>query len=364
MLYLNDERADLNVLENYKGSDYVLKLLASTYQQAKEMGFPLKFKCDALQKAYKEGKKGIYIPFSGDIQTPTGSVKIDYCQSARSVAGGVGINYKPRGESMTKTWKLDKGDLDKILFLMVGCPLVKNGTIYIEDLEKRAAEVASRRTAGSALSFYLYNEHSPLYSDENKLMTIAMALGIPNVKPETYGLNELKNMIFEKVEAAEKIHDATFGYKWFGDAVNEFTPLMTALKDVQTAIDSNIIRFNDKLFKWMLLDGKGNDLRILCPIEPAKTSLRREILADYCLKDKEAYGLIRTNIDSVKKEEYSIGDVSLSREATGDEIEKADFATMEWMKLRSLAAKNSILIKGRNKAEIIKELESRRDALI
>lgn len=360
MLFVNDERIDLRTLDGYKGNDYVLRQLSTARQRIKELGYPIKFKCDSLEKGYKEGKKGIYIPYIGEIETDAGSASIVYAQSARSVQGGVGVNYKPRGEAIRKTWTMKENDLDKILFLMVACPLVKTGLLYIEDTEAKAQAVANKRKGGSALLFYLYNEHSPIFSDEEKLVFIASSLGVSN--PLNLGLNELKNVIFEKIESAEKIHDGTFGYKWFNDAMTEFTPLMTALRDVQVAVDKKIIRFNDRSYRWMLLGGGGDEVRIICPVEPAKTSLRREILANHLLKDKEVYNLITGTVEKQKKEEDVVGDVNIARDAT-DQVSKIDFATLEWSEIRSLAAKSGILIKGKKKEDLVKELELRRETI-
>ena len=365
MLFVNDERIDLREITRkggYKGDDFVLQQLAKAYTEVQEIGFPIKIKCDKLRKSTKDGKTAIRIPYNAGIDTPSGTAMLVYATSSHPDKGGFGNIYRPLGENMRKTLTLDKKDIDKILFLMVGEPRIKYGTLYIEDLEKKARLKAEKRTAGSTLNFYLYNEKSPLFADEERLIGIALALGIAD--PDKMGVNELKNTIYERVELAEKINDGTFGYKWFDTAVDEFTPVMTALKDIQTATDKKIIRFNQKTYKWMLLDENAKDTRILCPVEPHKTSMRREILAATCVKNPEIYDIIKMGVDAVARDEFAGDDIEIERESTGDEVKRIDFASLEWHELRALAKKNTILLKGKTKIDLIKELEHRREALV
>lgn len=365
MLFLDNERIDLKEITKkggYKGTDHVMQQLAQAYAQAQEIGFPLKFKYDKLRVGAKDGKTAIRIPFNAEIETPSGTAMLVYAQSSTPDKSGIGNVYRPLGENMRKTITLQSKDIDKILFLMIGEPRMKHGQMYIEDLEKKARLKAEKRTAGSTLNFYLYNQKSPLFDDEEKLVSIALALGIAD--PMEMGVDSIKNAIFDKIEAAQKINDGTFNYKWFDTAIDEFTPAMTALKDIQKATDKKIIRFNQKTYKWVMMDEHGKDTRILCPVEPHKTSMRREILAALCVRTPEIYDLIKLGVEDAVKEEYAGDDIAIERESTGDEVKRIDFASLGWQELRATAKKNGILIKGKTKVDLIKELEHRREALV
>ena len=363
MIFVDGERIDLKNIGKYAGEDHVMKVLAKAYQRLLELDFPnkpIKFKCDALENGVKEGKKGIYYPFTGEIGTPAGTSEVVYALSQRASKNNMEISYKPRGETMRKSFILHARDVDKILWLMCACPLYQAGRIYIEDLQAKAAEVAKRRAGSSTLTFYLYNEKSPLYDDESKLMSIGLAIGIAN--PEELSVDGLRNAIFDKVEFSEKGADRSFGYKWFNDAVDEFNPKMKALADVQKAIDKKSIVFNAKTFKWMLLDGSGNEIRILCPVEPSKLSLKREVLAAFCLRNSDAYNLINDTSQTATTYEDLTSEVALERELVSGSF--GDFATMEWSELKALAKKNGIMTHGKKKDDLIKELEHKRETLV
>ena len=363
MLYLDDVRVDLKGIEKYSGTDSVMIQLREAANRVKEHGMPIRMKCDALHTGKKEGKKGIWIPYIGEVHTNSGTSMLVYANSARSDKGGVGVNYRPRGIDFTKTMVFNDTDIDKLLFFMVGCPLYKTGALYIEDLEEKAKSIAKARAASSTITFYLYNESSPIYGDEKKLMQIASALGITT--PEDRGLNELRNTIFDRVEASEKINDAAYGYKWFARAVQEFDSSMEALMHIQRAVDKKIIAFNKNTFKWMLLDEAGNNLRILCPVEPHKASMQREILAALALRDSEVMDMLKASYKTKVKEEMGDFDVDIERApSAGDDGNKLDFATMDWNDMKALAKRNNILTFGKKKPEIIAELEHKREALV
>jgi len=361
MLYINDEKIDLKTIKHYKGQDGVLKQLSAAFDRADQIGFPIRLRCDKLQSGTREGKKGIFIPFTGEVETDFGTAILTYAQAATADKNGVSVKYRPRGEKFEKPMTINEKDVDKLLFFMVGCPLFRAGTIYIEDLEAKAKEIATMRASASALTFYLYNEASPIHNDTDKLFAIGASLGI--AKPELLGLNEIRNAIHDRIESAEKIGDKTYGYKWFNEAVSEFTPKMEALAVVQRAIDMNLVKYNELKFRWVYLDSTGKELRPICSVEPHSSSLRREILAAYILKDGQAYDTIKEAIRSVRTRAVtSDPGVALKRE--GEEDEPMNFEEMTWNELRKLATANNVIVKGRSKVEIIKELEYRRSTMI
>jgi hypothetical protein len=371
MLFINDERIDLKRVGEYTGRDPVMILLFNAYEKVKRLGYPIVFKSDKLQKGYRDGKKGISFLYSGEVNTQHGTTTIVYATSAHADKFGVGVDYRPRRGKFENEWHLHAGDLDKILFMMVGCSLVKAGTIYVEDRKAIASELARKRSQGSTLMFYLYNEQSPVYHDIDKLCQIALAIGISN--PSELSDDLLRNAIFERVEAAEQVKDGTFGYQWFDDSIKEFTPVITALTFVQKALDERRIRFDDKMFRWNLVDDKGDTLRMLCQVEPQKHSLRREILATLCTKNSEIYSLIK--LDKPKEQETPKSKLpdelpSAGVQPTTPEDDtppkqdgEVDFDAMSWPQLKSLATKIGISVYGKKKSDLLKELKIRQAGL-
>jgi hypothetical protein len=360
MLYVNDEKIDLNKIKGYRGTDSVLKKLSDAYEKIDQLGFPIKLRCDKLQSGSREGKKGIFLPYSGEVETDYGTAVLVYAQAAQPDKNGVSVKYRPRGEKFEKPMTIHNKDVDKLLFFMLACPLFKAGVIYIEDLEEKARQVATLRASSSALTFYLYNESSPIYNDVERLCNIAAALGI--AKPEILGLNEIRNAIFDRVEAAEKIHDKTYGYKWFNSAVSEFSPKMEALTVIQRATDLNLIKYNPLSFRWFYLDSTGKEMKVICPVEPHNASLNREILAAFLIKNKETYETIQEAMKAVRTRPMnSDTSVALSREGDSEQI---NFEELSWNELRKLATANNVIVKGRSKQDIIKELEYRRQTII
>lgn len=303
MIYINNEFIQYNEIINYTGSEDVIIQIRDKYKELQhDRAFQngeevkvFKFKEGTFKSVpplgFKEGKKAIWIPFTTIAKSNTGSKILTVCQSA--IPTDTGMRYEPRGAWFKKKWSLGPADTELIIFMELFCPLVKAGTIVLEDLDKEARVVAEERGRATSLNYYLYNKMSPIFDSKETLQIIAQAFGVPNVG-KIKDINRLKNAIFNAVEAAEYDNSIMGVDKFVEMAKGSKLPVSLKMRAlVQDGIDKNIIYFDDEDFRWKFsTTHPSRPPKEIMMISPSEADSSVDILVKHLQGNEKDYELI------------------------------------------------------------------------
>jgi len=347
MFFINDEKLDLQKAAN--SDNLIAKQIAEEISrlQISLAKKPMRIKWrDGImtlnrKSRLKEGKKMAFSPFTVQVNNAQGTNKVTYCDQALKGDFGT-IKYTPKGHAFRGTMVLGINDLELAVYYKLFSPFVKSRTIVIEDREAEARERTEARQKIASYHFYLYNEASPLYDDEDKLGQIAKAFGVQNTT--TMSLDVLKDEIFRAVELRESLNkDGIITLQRFIDGGDQ---LLKPLADIQTLFDDGQLVLDRNKYSWTFKD--GSSFFQLNPTEAFDLAVAKNKLAMYITSDKIAYDTVTAMIQGI---------------APAREIPKVDantdFEMMEWADLKIVAKEHGIKTHGKQKAQIIEELKKK-----
>lgn len=367
MIYINNEVFPLDEIVAYEGDDDIIVKIGNKYRELQnDHGFMsgdepkiIKHRKGTFKivsnTGFKEGKKGIYVPFSAVVKSKMGTKMITVCESA--IPSDAGYVYEPRGDWFKKKWVLGPDKIELLLFMILFCPEIQSGKIVIEDLAGDAFLIAKERGKKTNLEFYLYNDMSHIYNNRKRLEIIAQVFGISSVG-NIRDINVLKNAIFRAVEKAE-LDNSGMGYKQFKELVSGTVKVnykMRAL--VQDAVDKGIIYFDSKEdYAWKMSSAlSGTNPKILTRVAPSESDDAVDILVAHLQGKSADYELIA----------LSCNPEELMGEA-GDEVEEESIrrvdrpskplAEMKMFELWKYSARIGHPYHRKKKAALIQELE-------
>ena len=330
MIYVNNKKISSD------GTDKFSKEYALGLKAIKKRGFPVIFKLNpALVKKSKTTKGPVdewnknYIPYSATIAGEDGSEHWVYSKTPPTMKDG-NLIFKNNGRWMYKKFfSLDLRDVDLIFFLEYKCPLIKRGTIFIENKAAEAEKKAEQIASDIEIRYLIYGENSPLASFPQKLRTLAAAWQVRNAleknKEGEYlvDLSILKHELFAAVKDGEKRKEN--GFEAFLNATKAHK-LTEKRAIVQQAIDRKLIKYVSKEYKYVYLDTEGNDVGTICRITPQQIGNKVGALNDYLDLHDYDYNLIEK---AVKHGNESGGDATIRVEKpTREEIQAMEFPAM------------------------------------
>lgn len=188
----------------------------------------------------REPEKFIHIPTVSTVDDNEGSHEWRYTKARPPLVKGV-PKFDER-VTLGHEIVIDKADVDLAIFLILKSQhCVRTGQYYVKDRKKEADDYAKKKAMLSGVGFILYDDSSFLNNDDVK--TLALALGISNADSDKYSINEVKQMIEQKVVQGETTGDKHCNYKVFKDyaRVDQRVKLLAA---VQKMYDENIVRYD------------------------------------------------------------------------------------------------------------------------
>jgi hypothetical protein len=258
----------------------------------------------------------------------------------------------------TKNLFLDSDDIELIVYLAATWTYLKNGVVTIDNPKAEHDAIARIREEGSTLNFYLYNKQSPVYDNRELLNKMASALGVPNAQGMT--IEMVRNHIYDRVEASQKANDLTYGYSWFNDAIKGDSESVEILALIQEAINKKAISYNEKTYRWNILDMDGKETQQLCMVEPARAAAKKEFLARYLQSNDNMFELLSLTVQGV------IEATGKKPKAPLPELTDAvDFKTLKFGEKRRLAKTYGMEnVMAQNDEKLLAFLEAHRQAIV
>ena len=255
------EEIPIEQLKNYTGTDVVMQVLSTDYQDIKARFFdknlPVRFLHPGIKKGDKIHKnvKAISqetIPWKARIKSKGVDVPIRYCANAIPGVNG-GFTFSPSHLDITEPrWTYQPEEIDKILVLMQTSHY-KKGIISIVDDNANDTKRAESRGKSAAVSFHIFEEGGDLFANEEKLNKFCLSWGI-SIKGK-FAVKK-KNELADKIETAESQHDKQYGYDAFKAALKDDDPYMDIRSTVQSALDNNLIRYEQKKYQVVYPNGE------------------------------------------------------------------------------------------------------------
>lgn len=341
MFYINEEKLVLS--QAAKSDSLIAQSIAAKlaeFQKTLEKK-PLRLKWrDGVMKVnkksrLKEGKRGVFVPFTAMQNNSQGTNTVTYCESA--IKHQNTTRYEPKGEWFKGTKILGINDIELAIYYSLFCPYVKSGLIVIENRDAEASERAKAHKKMAQYSWHLYHESSPLYEDVERLTEIAKAFGVPNTSG--MALDTLKEAINNAVTVREASHQD--GIQLFERYFKGEDWLMKPKSDIQTAIDMGELRLDFQTSAWKT---KGGIFLQLKPTELFDSEVAKVAVAKYINDNKDAYGVINAIINSEKSVDVPV--------LSG----KEDLDTMDWEAMKALAKSHGVTVKLRKPDQVREEL--------
>lgn len=344
MFYINEEKLVLS--KAAESESIIAKEIAAKLKEFQETLpiKPMRLKWrDGVMKVnkksrIKEGKRGVYVPFTATRNNAQGTNVVTYCESATKTKDAT--KYEPKGEWFKGSKVIGVNDIELAIYYSLFCPYVKNGLIVIENRDAEARDRADAHKKMAQYSWHLYHEGSPLYSDKDKLFEIARAFGVPNT--EGMELDTVKEAINSAVTIREASHKD--GLALFNRYIKGEDWLMKPKSDIQSAIDLGELRLDFQNSAWKTKVGIFLQLK---PTEVFDLDTAKTAAAKYINDNSEAYAMINAIIKSEKDVEVPV--------LSGVE----DLDTMDWDSLKSLAKAHGIVIKLRKPDQVREDLKAK-----
>lgn len=341
MFYINEEKL---VLSKAAKSDSLIAQsiaakLAELQKTLEKKPMRLKWR-EGIMKVnrkskLKEGKRGVFVPFTATKNNSQGTNVVTYCESA--IKHQNANRYEPKGEWFKGSRVLGINDIELAIYYSLFCPYVKSGLIVIENRDAEATERANARKRMAQYSWHLYHESSPLYEDIAKLTEIARAFGVPNT--EGMELDTLKEAIHNAVTVREASHQD--GIQLFERYIKGEDRLMKPKSDIQSAIDAGELRLDFQSAAWRTKTGIFLQLK---PTEVFDSETAKEVVARYINDNAEAYSIINAINASEKDVDVPV--------LSGVE----DLDTMDWESLKALAKRHGVTVKLRKPDQVREDL--------
>lgn len=225
-----------------------------------------------------EAPKNVMLPAVSVVNDGKANVEWRYTPSHPRMVNGT-LEYPMKRIFLKEVNYFTEKDIDLVIYLMfLASPGVKDGFLYVENKKREADEYARVRGRLSAVTYYLYDESSPL--SESDVRTIGLALGISNANSPEFTTNQVKMMIEEAVKEGELNGSYICNYERFKEhaLVGERTKLFAS---IQKLFDMNRLRFDVALSTFILLDENGKDVEQLYKISSSDYVRRIEMFANY-----------------------------------------------------------------------------------
>lgn len=211
---------------------------------------------------------GINIPLKASIRTPVGFVEWRYAENVVHDAEGK-IRYMPHTMFFSGDKLLTEFDIELIWFILFQCPYCKNNELKpeqrkrprfeIEDAISKAEILTRRKRLIAKVNTMLYDLNVGL--KEERLRRVAKAYFIRDVDSLTRPQIELA--LEHRIQIEEKNNKN--GLQKFLDITGAEEELISKGK-IQTAVDSNIIKYNANKNMWVWLGEKGGTGQEICRI--------------------------------------------------------------------------------------------------
>lgn len=334
MLYVNNQFLDV-----YSGTPFAKQY--ESYKQfiEREYKFPIIIRTRREPiinpTGVMEAPKNVMLPAVSVINDGKTNVEWRYTPSHPRMVNG-SLEYPLKRIFLKEVNYFTEKDLDLVIYLMfLASPGVRDGFLYIENKKREADEYARIRGQLSAVTFYLYDESSPLTDWD--VRTIALALGISNAGSQEFTTNQVRMMIEEAVKEGELSGSYICNYERFKEhaLVGERTKLFAS---IQRLFDMNRLRYDISLSTFILLDENGNDIEQLYKISSSDYIRRVELFANYVrsnpkvaeiLSDILGEEITSKEVKYTKKDIESMGLKELRLYATNLGIKKVQFIKRE-----------------------------------
>jgi hypothetical protein len=242
-------------------------------------------------------------------KTKEGSPYLEYPENAVKIF---------EGELILDTRK----DAELAFFLIKIKENVIKGRFEVEDPEKEASELADQYSKDSVLKYLIFGKiNNPFYSNEMRVRDISASWGINN--SDSMSISILRNKLYEKVkESDEKYSVTNRGVQEFVDEVNGTDPYSEYRSNIQKAVDSGVIVWDDKdnHFYWADKYSKQKTQPFLGIASPEK-HMRDKLLFEYFKVNEESYSYIRG---------IGVTDVVIGSNAGSTKLATSKYSHLKW----------------------------------
>jgi hypothetical protein len=241
---------DAGVRIDLRGDHPIAKDYQSKLKELRTYQYPLRFKTRFHNRINPTGEREPFQStvalFTGYVDLPDGTrEKVRYSRTTPQRKKSGALDYtEGSGEVVTHNMVITDKEMDKAYFMMYLCPTVKRKMLVLENKKQEASEALKAGSKMAAVYFYLTDPDSPIFSDEQRIRTIAMSLGVANAESEKVSVEEVKMTLIKHIEKGEAAKDESVNV----DAFKKATTMPEFYKkraQVFRAIDNNVLRFNN-----------------------------------------------------------------------------------------------------------------------
>jgi len=292
MLYINDEKIDLQGILAYRGNDPLMNVLKAKVIEIKEYPRDIRFKYRPgvirlnKKENLPEGKKTI-ISWDELVPTDRGTERWTVATGRVKLPNGT-YRYQNKSTLFLRDLRLDRErDLDKILFLLIASNRIRSGLIILENKEKEAMTRLSGSIDKDELKLIILK--MPLA----KLRHLASALQVDKASTKTeFVLRE------ETLSAADNF--AKKGKKSYSEIIRMIRSeaKTSVLANIQLAQEMGILGFQNNVFGFLNEEGRVTEDIVHVPV--IRESEKVEILVAAFDETPSVYEKLVKEITAVK----------------------------------------------------------------
>lgn len=300
MIFINENALDLNTIKlpngtYYSGADEIKLMFAGAWEEIDKKFFykgqKVIFKTPGIKSGNGKGNQGYGMPRVVKYKTRKGMATIAWADDI--IKENNKVRYSPilkRIGLNEKTLILGPEDIEQVLFMFLFNPemnSVKNplGSTFLEDKEAEAMKYAEKETQSAVVSYWLFREESPFYSNETRISTLCLAWGI---NPENKSIIYKKQLLAEAIKSSEKKNDPEFNLKAFNKICEKMkdgqdTKEIEVMALIHKCVLNNVIKFDKDKLAWVLLGPEGKSLKTICKVPPPMVNVSKNVIKKYLL---------------------------------------------------------------------------------
>jgi hypothetical protein len=250
------------------------KKIRDTYGDKFNLVFRDKFGVRINPTGNKEPGKRAALSYKATIFTKNGSETWRY-----SDAYPIDGKYKKSRFIFSDSFTVNYKQIDLAFFILYKSNFLSSGYMKLVNKKEEAKKQVSAKQRMISTRWYLYDEASPIYNNEETIRMIALAFGVSRAdNRDDFSLDQIKLALESVIEKAEVEGNREKNENAFKNALDMDGAIkMKSL--VQKAIDNEIIGFEAP--SWFMIGEKGKLGEKMCTVPSTEFDRADEVLIEY-----------------------------------------------------------------------------------
>jgi hypothetical protein len=215
---------------------------------------------------------GVLRKFPIDLLSPDGVWR--YSKSRPKMLKSGKLDYGDRHLFVLHTNKFSEKDIELIWYLKNKASSLKNGKVYIENLEAEAKQQVEEMSTEADIRYMIMGNTSPVAKNEKLIKEAAEIFGVKDV--DKMKINQIKMSLYDKIVEGEKAKDRFANFNKFEEIV-EGNVKRKAAFITRRAINDSIVGYRDRA--WWIKEGREY-VEKLINIRPVDVEQRVELLIE------------------------------------------------------------------------------------